>query len=155
MMTWATALITGKFGTGRFHGRAPVSAPAPVGCGGRKRLNLSELLRLSRRRSGLTFRQAHRLTRAIAQILGDGNYAIALGLLSDYEAMGRLPRHIAKIISLCVAYSMDVREFMRAGGVNVDDSEKESLLVRDHPFPVHDELVNPAGLARAAAMGRG
>ncbi len=124
-------------------------------CGGRKRLNLSELLRLSRRRSGLTFRQAHRLTRAIAQILGDGNYAIALGLLSDYEAMGRLPRHIAKIISLCVAYSMDVREFMRAGGVNVDDSEKESLLVRDDPFPVHDDLVNSAGLARAAAVGTG
>src|SRR6202022_3236599 len=39
-------------------------------CGG-ERLKLSDLLRLSRRRSGLTFRQAHRLTRAAAQLLGD------------------------------------------------------------------------------------
>jgi hypothetical protein len=123
-------------------------------CGG-ERLKLSDLLRLSRRRSGLTFRQAHRLTRAAAQLLGDQNYAIALGLLSDYEAMGRLPRHIAKIISLCVAYSIDVREFMTAGGVNVDDSEKEWLLVRDRPFPVHDDFIDTPGLARAAGMGAG
>ncbi|HXP17563.1 MAG TPA: hypothetical protein VN868_10710 [Terriglobales bacterium] len=122
---------------------------------GRERLKLSDLLRLSRRRSGLTFREAHRLTRAIAQVLGDGNYAIALGLLSDYEAIGRLPRHIAKIISLCVAYSIDLSEFMTAGGVNVDDSQKQSLLARDQPFLVHDDLVDPAGLARAAGMGAG
>ena len=60
-------------------------------------MKFSDLLRISRGRTGLTFRAAHRLTRAIAQILGNQEYAIALGLLSDYEAMGKLPRHIAKI----------------------------------------------------------
>ena len=29
----------------------------------------------------------------MAQILGNREYAIALGMLSDYEAMGNLPRH--------------------------------------------------------------
>ena len=49
---------------------------------------------------GLTFRAAHRLTRAVAQNLGNREYTIALGTLSDYEAMGELPRHIAKTLSL-------------------------------------------------------
>ena len=65
-------------------------------------MRFSDLLRISRGRTGLTFRAAHHLTRAIARILGNPEYGIALGMLSDYEAMGRLPRHIAKILSLCI-----------------------------------------------------
>ena len=52
-------------------------------------------------------------------------------MLSDYEAMGRLPRHIAKILSLCVVYCMDVWELMEAAGVHVDDSAKLPLLIPD------------------------
>ncbi|MGA9800407.1 MAG: hypothetical protein WBQ68_15455 [Terriglobales bacterium] len=87
-------------------------------------MSFSELLRSSRRRAGLTFREAHRLTRLTAQILGDREYGIALGMLSDYEAMGKLPRHIAKILTLCVVYCMDVRALMEAAGMRVDDSAK-------------------------------
>ena len=89
----------------------------PAAAQAEERMRFSDLLRISRGRAGLTFRAAHQLTRAIAQILGNREYGIALGMLSDYEAMGGLPRHIAKIVSLCVVYCMDVRELMESAGV--------------------------------------
>lgn len=107
-------------------------------------MSLSHLLRTSRRRTGLTFRAAHRLTRAIAQILGSREYAIALGLLSDYEAMGRLPRHIAKILSLCVLYCMDIRELMEAAGVHIDDSAKLALPIADGGFLASADFLDNA-----------
>jgi hypothetical protein len=91
------------------------------------KLKLPDLLRASRGRAGLTFRTAHRLTRSVAQILGNREYAVALGLLSDYETMHRLPRHIAKILSLCVAYCMDFRELLNAAGIFIDDSGKSPI----------------------------
>lgn len=90
-------------------------------------MKLSDLLRISRARTGLTFREAHRLTRTMAEILGNREYAIALGTLSDYEAMGTLPRHIAKTLSLCAVYCMDFRELMATARVNIDDSAKLPL----------------------------
>jgi hypothetical protein len=81
-------------------------------------------------------------------------------MLSDYEAMGRLPRHIAKILSLCVVYCMDVRELMESGGVLIDDSAKLPLPVLDRRLQVHSEFFGHAadpgtsdivtGYARAA-----
>ena len=97
-----------------------------AGCKKEKR-TLSELLRLSRRRTGLTFRSAHELTRSIARIMGNRDYEIALGMLSDYEVLGRLPRHIAKILSLCIVYCIDFWELMEAAGVYIDESAKLSL----------------------------
>jgi hypothetical protein len=96
-----------------------------------ERMRFSDLLRISRGRAGLTFRAAHRLTRAVARILGDPGYGIALGMLSDYEAMARLPRHVAKILSLCMVYCVDIRELMEAAGVRIDDSAKLPLPIFD------------------------
>ncbi len=93
----------------------------------------SELLRISRRRTGLTFRAAHRLTEAIAHTLEDRKYAISLGLLSDYEAMSRLPRHIEKVISLCIIYCIDIRQLMESADVNIDDSSKIPLPILHDP----------------------
>jgi hypothetical protein len=89
--------------------------------------SFSGLLRKARSRTGLTFRAAHQLTRVIARILGSPEYAIGLGLLSDYEAMNRLPRHIAKLISLCIVYCLDIRQLLEAAGVYIDDSSKMPL----------------------------
>ena len=75
----------------------------------------------------MTFREAHNLTRMMAQMQGDREYAIALGMLSDYEAIAKLPRHIAKILTLCAVYCMDVRVLMEAAGVNIDDSAKLAI----------------------------
>jgi hypothetical protein len=108
------------------------------------RMRFSDLLRISRRRAGLTFRAAHRLSRVMAQILGNREYAIALGMLSDYEAMGKLPRHIAKIMSLCAVYCMDVRELMESAGVYIDDSAKLPLPTPDGRLQIHPEFLDNA-----------
>ena len=120
---------------------------------GKERMKFSDLLRVSRCRTGLTFRAAHRLTCAIAEILRSRDYGVALGLLSDYEAMGRLPRHIAKIISLCVIYCIDIRELMEAAGVNIDDSAKMRIPMRDHPQHTHPDFQDSAQPYRTIGIG--
>lgn len=99
---------------------------------------LPELLRISRGRTGLTFRSAHGLTRAIARIMGNPDYQIALGMLSDYEVMGKLPRHAAKILSLCILYCMDIWELLEAAGVYIDESARLPL-----PVPSQLQLSSP------------
>jgi hypothetical protein len=104
--------------------------PDSLPCGGwsdTSPLSLPRLLRLSRSRAGLTFRGAHEMTIRIAQLLGRREYTIALGLLSDYEAMNRVPRHVAKIISLCAIYGIDLFRLLEAAGIYVDDCGKASL----------------------------
>lgn len=90
-------------------------------------MNLSTLVRASRSLAGLTLRAAHDMTMAIARLLGNRDYGIALGQLSDYEATNKLPRHVAKVMSLCIIYSIDPLDLMAAAGVWVDDSGKVRL----------------------------
>jgi hypothetical protein len=99
---------------------------------------LSELLRISRGRTGLTFRAAHELSSGIARIMGNPDYQIALGMLSDYEVMGKLPRHAAKILSLCILYCVDMWELLNTAGVYVDDSARLPL-----PVPSRLQLSPP------------
>jgi hypothetical protein len=108
--------------------------PFPVPSNFISSMSLSQLLRASRLRTGLTFREAHKMTQRVARFMGNGDFGIAAGLLSDYEAMNKLPRHIAKIISLCVIYGIDVVELLRASGIHIDDSRKRPLLTRERFF---------------------
>lgn len=91
-------------------------------------VDLSTLLRVSRMRSGLTLRAAHEMTMRIVELLGNVEYRIALGLLSDYEAMNRVPRHVAKIMSLCIIYGIDPFELIGACGIHIDDTGKAPLV---------------------------
>jgi hypothetical protein len=95
---------------------------------GMSQTSFCRLLRVSRSRAGLTLRAAHKLTLRVAQLLQNRDYGIPLGLLSDYEAMNRFPRHIAKIMSLCVVYGIDFWDLMEAGGSHIDDSDKMPIL---------------------------
>jgi hypothetical protein len=90
-------------------------------------MTFSRLLRISRCRIGLTFREANKLTLQIASILQDRNFAIAAGLLSDYEAMNRIPRHIAKVISLCAIYGIDLWDLLEVAGLHIDDSNRRPI----------------------------
>jgi hypothetical protein len=117
-----------------------------------ERMRFSDVLRISRGRAGLTFRAAHRLTRVMAQMLGNREYAIALGMLSDYEAMGKLPRHIAKILSLCAVYCMDVRELMESAGVHIDDSAKLSLPIPDGRLQIRSQFLDNAAHSRTSGI---
>jgi hypothetical protein len=92
-------------------------------------ISFSKLIRVSRSRAGLTLRAAHNITMAVARLLGNRDYGIALGQLSDYEATDRLPRHIAKVMSLCIVYGIDPFDLMATVGIRVDDSDKTPLLL--------------------------
>ena len=69
--------------------------------------------------------------------------------------MGRLPRHIAKIISLCVTYCMDVRQFLAAAGVHIDDSEKAYLPTHDYAHQLHRVGRNYAEVTTTVSLGGG
>ena len=108
-------------------GSTTVAGPTPGALSG-----LQYLLRSSRIQSGLTFRDASRLSRTIVQVLGDKQYFSAAGTLSDYETLAHPPRHVQKIVSLCILYSIPFWRFLRAAGVPIES-------VAGDPIP--DELV--------------
>ncbi len=107
----------------------------PIPHGNDDRMSFSTLIRVSRSRAGLTLRDARNLTLTVARLLGNRGYAIALGQLSDYEATDKLPRHVAKIMSLCIVYGIDLLDLMASAGIRVDDSEKAPLVLpKSEPF---------------------
>jgi len=103
----------------------PLNAPNPD-------TDLRDLLGGSRLRVGLSFREASGMSRWIASTLSDQLYFAAPSTLSDYETLSAPPRHIQKIITLCVLYCIDFQEFLRACGLSLDQNGHE---------PIPDELV--------------
>jgi hypothetical protein len=116
-------------------------------------VSFSSLLKSGRRRTGISFRAAHQLTCTIADTLVDRDYAIGLGLLSDYEAIGRLPRHIAKLISLCITYSLDIEQLLESVGLYINDSNKVSLPVINSLFDLAPDV--DVEEYRTIALGEG
>ena len=94
--------------------------------------NLKDLLKSSRLRVGLSFREASGMSLWIASTLSDEHYFAAPSTLSDYETLSAPPRHIQKIITLCVLYCIAFREFLRASGLPLDYEGRD---------PIPDELV--------------
>jgi hypothetical protein len=111
-------------------------------------MSLKQLIRRSRVRAGLSFREASQLTRSIAQRLADPLYFAAASTLSDYETLAAPPRRIHKIITLCAIYSIGFWDFLRASGVSLEGMGGE---------PMPDELVSrelpPAARKIDAATG--
>jgi transcriptional regulator with XRE-family HTH domain len=79
------------------------------------------LLETARRRAGLSFRSASKLSRVIAQLLGDRRYFASFGTLSDYEAGDQMPRHIHKLFTLAILYSVPFLMLLRSFGIAVND----------------------------------
>ena len=88
---------------------------------------LHALLRRSRLRARLSFREASALSRKIAEELGDEQYFTAGGTLSDYEASDLPPRRIQKIITLCILYSIDFWRFLTTAGLEVHKLGDEAI----------------------------
>jgi hypothetical protein len=93
----------------------------------RRGLRLDALLRRGRRRSGLTFREASAKSASIARVLKNAEFFCAAGSLSDYETSTQAPRHIHKMFSLCVLYSISAWEFMGAAGLRLSEAGKEAM----------------------------
>jgi len=104
------------------------------------RATLKGLLRHSRLRAGLSYREASALSRWIAGRLSDDRYFAAASTLADYETLSEPPRHVQKLMTLCVLYSIEFLQLLLSCGLPVDQAGKE---------PMADELVGrpvlPAG----------
>jgi transcriptional regulator with XRE-family HTH domain len=100
--------------------------PAPLE-NGPSELRLDYLLRRGRQRSRLTFREASAKSGLIARALGNEEFFCAAGSLSDYETATQAPRHVHKIFSLCVLYSLSAWEFLRAMGLRPSEAGKEAM----------------------------
>ena len=98
----------------------------------REQTSLKGLLRYSRMSLGLSFRDASSISRSIADTLSDELYFAAVSTLSDYEALSAPPRHIQKIITLCLLYRIGFEQFLRASGF---------LLGKTGSEPIPDALV--------------
>jgi hypothetical protein len=90
-------------------------------------VNLKQLIRRSRVRAGLSFRDASKATRWVAQRLGDPHYFTAASTLSDYETLSAAPRHIEKIFALCIVYAIGFRDFLRASNLAWEEAGTESI----------------------------
>ncbi len=95
-------------------------------------INLKQLIRRSRVIAGLSFRDASKLTRWIAQRLADPLYLAAASTLSDYETLSVAPRHIQKIVTLCIVYAMGFKDFLRTSGLALEETGTE---------PIPDEFI--------------
>jgi len=96
--------------------RKPTGIEMPTG-----RERPSALLKTARLRAGLSFRSASKLSREIAKTLGDDRYFAASGTLSDYEAGDKPPRHIHKLFTLSIVYSVAFRALLGSLGMALDD----------------------------------
>lgn len=105
--------------------------------------NLRDLLKSSRLRVGLSFREASVMSRWIASMLSDNLYFAAPSTLSDYETLSTPPRHIQKIITLCVLYCIYFDEFLRTGELPLDQAGHD---------PIPDELVPRQAPIRSPAL---
>jgi transcriptional regulator with XRE-family HTH domain len=97
----------------------------------------SALLKKARLRAGLSFRSASKLSREIAKTLGDDRYFASSGTLSDYEAGDKLPRHIHKLFTLSIVYSVAFRELLRSFGIAIDDGGKITIATQTNVSPGH------------------
>lgn len=69
-------------------------------------------IRSARGRVGLSLRQASEMSREIAHALEDRRYFASPGSLSEYEATNTPPRHIHKLFTLSILYSLRFWELL-------------------------------------------
>jgi transcriptional regulator with XRE-family HTH domain len=93
------------------------------------------LLKEARLRAGLSFRSASKLSREIAKTLGDDGYFASYGTLSDYEAGDKLPRHIHKLFTLSIVYSLAFRTLLRSFGIDLDDGGRSAITSETNVSP--------------------
>lgn len=112
-----------------------------------KPTSLKGLLRYSRTRLDLSFREASSISRWIADTLSDELYFAAASTLSDYEALSAPPRHIQKIFSLCLLYRIGFEQFLRASGFPLGRAGSKPIpdVLVPRQLPGRNHGVPPAG----------
>lgn len=113
--------------------------------------SLRDLLSQSRRRVGLSYREASSLSRSIARILSDPLHFVAPGTLSDYETLDAPPRHIQKILTVCLLYGIAFHTFLSASGLPLNCAGHDPMPDRFIPRQFPTRTYAPS---RARAAGR-
>jgi hypothetical protein len=122
------------------------------------RSGLQQLLRISRMRVGISFREASVMSQRIARTLADRMYFAAAGTLSDYENTSSPLRHVQKIISLCALYCIDFWTFLRASGLQSDSLGKDVMsdgMVERPGIPRIQSSDEVAGIRHIGEFGEG
>jgi hypothetical protein len=97
-------------------------------------------LRRYRERAGLNLRQVHALTVNVSELTGDASYVVSQSCLFRCELGNALPRHISKIISLCIVYGVSLWEILHGAGIQIvpdagrrmSDSPEADTTAREH-----------------------
>jgi hypothetical protein len=85
------------------------------------------LLRRARITMRLSLREASRVSRKIADILGDDRYFISPSSLCDYELLSTAPRHFQKAITLCSLYGLRFQTFLKAIWIVPEEAGSEPM----------------------------
>jgi hypothetical protein len=93
----------------------------------RNHARLSTLLRNARFRAGLSLREASAISRRVAHALRDPRYYASSGALSDYEASDSPPRHIHKLLTLSILYSIHFPELVKTIGLQWSGAAGDSI----------------------------
>jgi hypothetical protein len=101
--------------------------PAPITL--RSQQRPGAFLAAARLRAGLSFRSASKLSRLVAETLGDGRYFTSPGTLSDYEASNKPPRHIHKLFTLAILYCIGFEDLLRTFGIMLDNFDRSTATV--------------------------
>lgn len=101
----------------------------------RRRRTLSQLLSRARARTALSLREASRLSREIATALDDERYFMSPSSLSDHEARDTPPRHLHKIITLCLLYAVPFHGFLDTVGLPAEQAGQTPIPDRFVPRP--------------------
>ncbi|MGA9883507.1 MAG: hypothetical protein WBQ34_07300 [Candidatus Acidiferrales bacterium] len=116
--------------------------------------SLKDLLQSSRLRAGLSFRQASSFSRLLARRFSDDLYFAAPSTLSDYEVLATPPRHIQKIVTLCLLYAIRLEHFLLACGLPLQRAGRHPIpdailgrepLLRNHDLVAADQTTLQGG----------
>jgi hypothetical protein len=85
------------------------------------------LLHRARTLMRLSLREASTRSRKIADLIGDERYFISPSSLCDYELANSAPRRVQTVITLCSLYGLQLRAFLKAGGINLSGAGDEPI----------------------------
>ena len=110
----------------------------------------AQFVKRARDRAGLSLREASIRSRLVAEALRDARYFCAKGTLSAYETASRPPRHIHKLLGLCVLYSVSFRDVLNAAIRKTQDLGRDPMplaLLGSQPSPAANKRVQPGEFA--------
>lgn len=85
------------------------------------------LVHSARLRAGLSLRRASEMSRGIATNLHDKRYLVSPGWLSDFEASGVPPRHLQKLFTICMLYSLRFEGLLKSLGFAIGDAGEATI----------------------------